>query len=696
MNHFISPLNIHQGIVMSSAGAPRIFISADYPYYRDDPSNWRQRLEQIKKMNVDVVTAYIPWRHHQPGPHVVPDFSGTTQPNRNVLGFFELCHELNLAVVAKPGPFIHAETNYGGLPNWVCPLNDPRIEIFCDADGNACLWSGGELDESGNRPAGWPLPAPFSPEFARQCQAWLAAVGREVIAPLTSPQGPIVAVQIANEGVYSNGQHAPWAYDYSPSALALYAEFLQAEYHTLQACNARRNTAFTNWQDIPAPRAWKTPQTPAENQTYIDWGKFQAWYMGKLYQTWSAPLQTSLPILINQNPPLDAPYALDAWLTRTEPEAWDSVLYGFTNWVGDVSARPSAFDRYLLAAKRFPGVNMEENWGFAELYDPAYIDAATSFYQTLLILNGGATGYNIYTGVGTGFKDANIELIHKAPYPDAAPITHQGEFTPKAATAQWMSDFFDANGSDFLGCKPVQPVAFGVCLAQARLGAWMTRAGLPAAHGALLENFQREMRAHGVDYGILTLEHASLEDMLAFPHLVIAGGAFMPAAAQEKLAAYAQSGGHLTVLGEIPALDEHFAPCQSLLGWVKSRSLADSGLAAEGPHTPHGAVDVWVRSHPQKDVHFVTILIAANGAPGAKLTLTLGQKTHTVRLDAARSGGAIFKVEHGRLTDCLIKGHNGFLGCSVIPALDFDSQSVGADQPGDFARIGAWTGFLKP
>lgn len=37
-------------------GKPFVFTSADYPYYRDHPSNWSDRLDTLKAAEIDVVT----------------------------------------------------------------------------------------------------------------------------------------------------------------------------------------------------------------------------------------------------------------------------------------------------------------------------------------------------------------------------------------------------------------------------------------------------------------------------------------------------------------------------------------------------------------------------------------------------------------------------------------------------------------
>lgn len=670
-------------------GAPRMFISADYPYYRDLKDNWRDRLQSLKNLGITVVSAYIPWRHHQTDPKLEPDFIGSSDPKRDVIGFLTLCAELELMVIAKPGPFVHAEVNFGGLPDWTCPLNNPKIEALLNADGNPERWSGSETSADGKSMAAWPLPAPFGIEFLNLTREWMVRVGREVIQPFSAPKGPIVAVQVGNEGIYSNGQHAPWAFDYSSSAVERFLAFLSREYKSLDQYNQSHQRAWKDWNEIQPPRKQPANLDTGRSREEEDWGKFLAVYIAEIYKEWYLPLGINLPSIVNQNPPLEAPYGLDAWLTRAEPERWTGFQYGFTNWVGDVSANPSAFDRYILTSKRFPGVNMEENWGFAALYDPAYIDAATSFYQTLAILNNGATGFNIYTGVGTSHADSNMETIKVAPYPDAAPIGADGEITAKAEIAGWLAKFFNRHGVEFLECKPDQPVGWGLYLPYAHQSAWSA----DAWHGEALREFQRQMRQSHLDYGLVNLETASERDLFEHPNLFLVGADWMDANTQAKLVEYIRGGGRVFNLGNVPTLDENHESCD-LLGSIREKIIMYEGkdLAAPlsgvaRPIIRDGNADIWVRSHPERDVQFVSVLIPAHGKPHLEALLEMGDYRRKLTLTAAASGGALLRIEAGRITDAIIKGHNGYLGVSVPPACRLDDQSVGLANPGDFFML---------
>src|ERR1041384_308713 len=111
-------------------GEKRLLIAGDYPYYRDRPERWAAKLAQMRAVGIEGVTFYIPWRH----PLVVEAdgsrrfvFSGGPEDNRNVVRFIEEIGRAGLLGLAKPGPFIHAEVQIGGLPDHVSPSHDTTL-----------------------------------------------------------------------------------------------------------------------------------------------------------------------------------------------------------------------------------------------------------------------------------------------------------------------------------------------------------------------------------------------------------------------------------------------------------------------------------------------------------------------------------------------------------------------------------------
>ncbi|MGW0420160.1 beta-galactosidase [Streptomyces sp. NPDC003015] len=150
-------------------GEPFRIISGAMHYFRIHPDQWSDRLRKARLMGLNTIETYLPWNLHEP------------EPGKLVLdGFLDLPRWLRLAqdeglhVLLRPGPFICAEWDDGGLPAWL--LADPDIRLR-SSDPRFTAAFDGYLDQL--------LPA---------LRPFMAAHG-----------GPVIAVQVENEyGAYGD------------------------------------------------------------------------------------------------------------------------------------------------------------------------------------------------------------------------------------------------------------------------------------------------------------------------------------------------------------------------------------------------------------------------------------------------------------------------------------------------------------
>lgn len=161
-------------------------IVGEYPYYRARVTDWATDLERLRREGIDAVSFYIPWRLHERADGTV-DFSGADVPNADLDAFLDLLRDQGLAAVVKPGPFIHAEVRYGGLPDRVVhrsgSADDDRLASFGIGFGDD------------------PPLSPADPDFLAEGVAWLETVRDRIIVPNLDI---VTAVQIGNEGVFSD------------------------------------------------------------------------------------------------------------------------------------------------------------------------------------------------------------------------------------------------------------------------------------------------------------------------------------------------------------------------------------------------------------------------------------------------------------------------------------------------------------
>lgn len=103
-------------------GREHRIVSAAIHYFRIHPELWRDRLERLRAMGCNTVECYIAWNFHQPTPG-----PGRFNGWRDVAGFIRLAGELGFDVIARPGPYICAEWDFGGLPAWL--LADENVRL---------------------------------------------------------------------------------------------------------------------------------------------------------------------------------------------------------------------------------------------------------------------------------------------------------------------------------------------------------------------------------------------------------------------------------------------------------------------------------------------------------------------------------------------------------------------------------------
>lgn len=555
-------------------GEDRLLLIGDYPYYRDDAREWAKRLAMIAETGLDVVSCYVPWRHHEV--EGVLDFEGHTQANRNLLRFLDLCGQNALQVVLKPGPFVHAELAYGGLPDDVEPGSGIEPEV--DAHGHPLVWPTGHA-----RVAPRALPAPFDPAFLRRAEGWFEALARRVVAGRAWPEGPIIALQLMNEGIYSDSSAAgPTQMGFSRSTLARYHAFLAS-------------------RGLPAsdpPRVVDLLREPTDVLPYLDWSAFQATLYDAAATEYAKSLhrdglRRELPIVFNFNPNIETyrtnPASNDGWYTRVNLNETE-FTFGTTNWVGVVAGDAQAFRQYVMALTAFRGPCMEQNWGYSSQYYAPYEFVTPSHFESMLGLACGATGIGVYPVVSTRAwrHDAHLGDLFTAErtnergddtggdYPGSAAILSNGERTPKFWTLMQMASYLRSEGPRFVRHGPLAPIAWGIYAPYAWVGQWLPR-GDPddILWRPPLQAIPRGAY-HGLDAFVEMMTHAGIafrqvdlaRDTTALERtriLCISGHEFMAQDAQERLASWVERGGRLLLTNFVADKDERMRPMQGAL-----------------------------------------------------------------------------------------------------------------------------------
>lgn len=94
-------------------------------YFRVPPSYWQDRLRKMRAAGLNAVETYIPWNLHEPEVGKF-DFGNGTSDHSEFLKleqFLKIAQEEDLLAIVRPGPYICAEWEFGGLPSWLLREN---------------------------------------------------------------------------------------------------------------------------------------------------------------------------------------------------------------------------------------------------------------------------------------------------------------------------------------------------------------------------------------------------------------------------------------------------------------------------------------------------------------------------------------------------------------------------------------------
>lgn len=151
-------------------GKPFQIISGEIHPARIPREYWRHRIQMVKAMGCNTIAAYIFWNYHE----TVEGKFDYSSENRDIAAFIKICQEEKMWVLLRPGPYVCAEWDFGGLPTYL--LKYPDIKIRC-------------LDE----------------RYMKATERYIRSLAA-VVKPLQCVNGgPILMVQVENEyGSYGN------------------------------------------------------------------------------------------------------------------------------------------------------------------------------------------------------------------------------------------------------------------------------------------------------------------------------------------------------------------------------------------------------------------------------------------------------------------------------------------------------------
>ena len=95
-------------------GEPFRILSGALHYFRVHPESWADRIEKARLMGLNTIDTYVPWNAHSPRPGVFE-----TEGILDLERFLRQVVDAGMYAIVRPGPYICAEWDNGGLPAWL-------------------------------------------------------------------------------------------------------------------------------------------------------------------------------------------------------------------------------------------------------------------------------------------------------------------------------------------------------------------------------------------------------------------------------------------------------------------------------------------------------------------------------------------------------------------------------------------------
>lgn len=103
-------------------GKAFVIKAAELHYARIPSDYWEHRIEMCKALGMNTICLYVFWNYHEEEEGVF-HFEG----ERDLAKFLALCQKHDMWVILRPGPYVCAEWEMGGLPWWL--LKKENMEL---------------------------------------------------------------------------------------------------------------------------------------------------------------------------------------------------------------------------------------------------------------------------------------------------------------------------------------------------------------------------------------------------------------------------------------------------------------------------------------------------------------------------------------------------------------------------------------
>jgi len=553
-----------------SLNGRKVFLnSGEIHYFRIKRELWEEHLKKAKEAGLKTISSYVPWVWHEVNEGEF-DFSGTTQPERDLIGWIELCQKHGFTCIVKPGPFILAEYRGAGLPDWFLERYGDTIKMH-NSKGEAVLSDGVSL---------------FSPAFLSKVEQWYNHVMPVICQKQIQNGGPIIMVQVCNEiGVFSWLAHQA---DYNEQVKEQFISFIKTRYSTIDELNTLWETNYTSFQEIELPPDGNTPYKSKGDRSrdyewHCFWRKYYANYL-RLLSSWirkhniSIPLYHNLPGWIYGHGyefPLNITMYEDLYKDKSE------LIFGVDHIPEFVSYRNLHDDRIINDI-------VSAMQGEKPLFAAEFQSGSREYH---VVTNPREMELFYKASIANGLKGWNYYMFSQGKNPPAkgysgdtfywfTPLDNQAKPSSAFPVVQKMSRFIETHEELILTTKRKAEVCvlfyspyYATELERPEVGASELKF-VPARirRSAYFDGLLKALQVLNVDYDMVDLASSSVNDLLAYKQVWLFSTDEMNAPDQQTIASFVTNGGNLVIFPYLPDREMNQKPCTVLRDTFKIKS----------------------------------------------------------------------------------------------------------------------------
>ena len=526
-------------------------FSAELHYFRIDKRYWSICFERIKRAGFRIISTAVPWNIHQDDSRFV-DFSGITDPRKDLVVFLELAREFGFKVILRPGPWVGGQLVNGGLPKFL--FKDIKT-LARDAEGEEI-----QIPDMLGIKGGY-LPSYLSDNFQFYLKNYFKAF-IEITKNYVHPRGPIFMVELDYETSFGRLLD-PGSADYNKAVLSkYYPPFLEGMYENIKKLNAKYKEKNSDFESVEPPRVF-TDLTLDKYPKVLDWFQFREHmlnqYLAVLEDVFTS--YTVEPLFFRSL------YFKDGELIP----AFNLVPDDRSPFLGsNVFPEGSYFD--LVTKARF--MKAEYGFAFAASFTSGTAAEDPKREEMVAPIHNNQRRFYMAAGLSAGFKGINHYMFVDRDHWHGSPLHNDGTVSDGYELVKDFTNAISTIGFEEMDSNP------DIAVVGNRLYYWLSRVTSKKDFlymNRLLDEstvgFCRDLMRLKLPCGIR--ENRQWDTMNKYKLLFVPTTEVMAERDQEALVELAKAGVSIVLCGVMPRMDENFKDCQVLANHFRIKTTVD-------------------------------------------------------------------------------------------------------------------------